>query len=52
MRTYYGPELAARLGHGIVATVAAARAGPAARDDAAVPGDAGSERAVQAGRAR
>ena len=31
VRTYYGPELAARLGHGIVATVAAARAGPPRR---------------------
>ncbi len=52
-RTYYGPELAARLGHGVVATVAAVRAGPAAQDDGAgVPSDAASERAAQAGRAR
>ncbi|HSD18577.1 MAG TPA: neutral/alkaline non-lysosomal ceramidase N-terminal domain-containing protein [Anaeromyxobacter sp.] len=50
VRTYYGPELAARLGHVVVATVTAVRAGPAARDEeaAAVPDD----EAVGAGAAR
>ena len=51
-RTYYGPELAARLGHGIVATVAAVRARPAAQNEAAAQADGRTERAAQAGRAR
>jgi hypothetical protein len=52
VRTYYGSDLAARLGHAIVATVAAVRAEPAARDeaDAAVPEEsrAGAPRAGSA----
>jgi hypothetical protein len=53
-RTYYGPDLAARLGHAIVATVAAVRAEPAARDevDAAVPEESRAAGATRAGSAR
>jgi neutral/alkaline ceramidase-like enzyme len=48
VRTYYGPELAARLGHGIEAAVAAVRADPAARGEAALPRDAGADAAARA----
>ena len=53
VRTYYGPELAARLGHAVVATVTAVRAEPAARDEeaAAVPDDQ-AVGAARAGSAR
>jgi hypothetical protein len=46
--TYYGPDLAARLGRGVAAVVAAARADPAARGEA---GDA-PEKAARATTAR
>jgi neutral ceramidase len=48
VRTYYGPELAARLGHGLVAAVKAARADPASRGDAARPAGARAEPAARA----
>lgn len=45
--TYYGPELAARLGRGVAAVVAAARAEPSARG-AEAPGEDGARRAARA----
>ncbi|WP_242355412.1 neutral/alkaline non-lysosomal ceramidase N-terminal domain-containing protein [Anaeromyxobacter sp. SG64] len=48
VRTYYGPELAARLGHGIEAAVAAVRADPAVRGEAPLRRGAGAEAASRA----
>ncbi len=52
VRTYYGPGLAARLGHGIEAAAAAVRADPAARGEAPLPREAGVEAAARDGGAR